>query len=310
MTYSGFQIRHLSFHGKDRKPAIVSFQSGLNVVYGASDTGKSYIVEAIDFMLGGKGPLPDIPEAKGYERVLLAIAFDDGSETTLLRGMTGGQFQAFEGLHTSIPDTGGSTLGEIHNERDESNLSSFLLSKIGLAGKRIKKNAKDDTQALSFRNLARLAIVNEEEIIQKRSPLSDGNYTANTANTSVFTMLLTGVDDTALLSRQGTSSEEQKRLAQIDLLDQLIAEAQKRITSISGSRDELADQEDRLTKAMDNRVEQLAFTEEKFKTISTKRRAIIQKLEATNERYTEIATLLERFNLLQQHYGSDYERLV
>ncbi|MBN7809267.1 AAA family ATPase [Agrobacterium rosae] len=310
MTYSGFQIRHLSFRGNDRKPAIVSFQSGLNVVYGASDTGKSYIVEAIDFMLGGKGPLPDIPEAKGYDSVLLAIAFDDRSETTLLRSMAGGQFQAFEGLHTSIPDIAGSPLGEIHNERDESNLSSFLLSKIGLAGKRIRKNARDDTQALSFRNLARLAIVNEEEIIQKRSPLSDGNYTANTANTSVFTMLLTGVDDTALLSRQGTSSEEQKRLAQIDLLDQLIAEAQKRITSISGSRDELSDQEERLTKAMDNRAEQLAFTEEQFKKISTKRRIIIQRLETTNERYTEIATLLERFNLLQQHYGSDYERLI
>ncbi|KQY70322.1 hypothetical protein ASD52_30495 [Ensifer sp. Root142] len=310
MTYSGFQIRHLSFHGLDRKPAVVSFQSGLNVVYGASDTGKSYIVEAIDFMLGGKGPLPDIPQAKGYDRILLAIAFDDGSETTLLRNMAGGQFQAFEGLHTSIPDAEGSPLAEIHNERDETNLSSFLLSKIGLAGKRIKKNAKDETQALSFRNLARLAIVNEEEIIQKRSPLSDGNYTANTANTSVFTMLLTGVDDTALLSRKSTSAEEQKRLAQIDLLDQLITDAQKRITTISGSRDELSDQEERLARAMDNRAEQLAFTEERFKAISTKRRAIIQRLETTNDRYTEITTLLERFNLLREHYGSDYERLL
>lgn len=186
-------------------------------------------------MLGGKGPLPDIPQANGYGRVLLAIAFDDGSETTLLRSMAGGQFQSFEGLHTSIPDAEGS--GEIHNDRDEANLSSFLLSKIGLSGKRIKKNAKDETQALSFRNIARLAIVNEEEIIQKRSPLSNGNYTANTANTSVFTMLLTGVDDTALLSRKSTSTEDQKRLAQIDLLDQLIADAQKRITTISGSRD-------------------------------------------------------------------------
>ena len=97
MAYSGFQIRHLSFHGSEKEPAVVSFQSGLNVVYGASDTGKSYIVEAIDFMLGGKGPLPDIPQAQGYDRVLLAIAFDDGSEITLLRSMAGGQFQAFEG---------------------------------------------------------------------------------------------------------------------------------------------------------------------------------------------------------------------
>ncbi len=310
MTYSGFQIRHLSFHGPEKRPAIVSFKSGLNVVYGASDTGKSFIVEAVDFMLGGKGPLPDIPEARGYDQALLAIVFEDGSETTLLRSMAGGQFKAFEGLHTSIPEIEGRSLGEIHSDRDETNLSSFLLAKIGLAGKRIRKNAKDETQALSFRNLARLAIVNEEEIIQKRSPLSDGNYTANTANTSVFTMLLTGIDDTALSSRKSASSEELKRLAQIDLLDQLIGDTQKRITSISGSKDELSEQEKRLTRAMDNRVEQLALTEERFKAISTKRRAVIHKLEISNDRYTEIVTLIERFKLLREHYNSDYERLL
>ncbi|MBB4583507.1 hypothetical protein GGE45_005881 [Rhizobium aethiopicum] len=61
---------------------------------------------------------------------------------------------------------------------------------------------------------------------------------------------------------------------------------------------------------MDNRAEQLAFTEEKFKAISTGRRAMIEKLEIITDRYTEIATLLDRFNLLRDHYVSDYERLL
>jgi len=47
---------------------------------------------------------------------------------------------------------------------------------------------------------------------------------------------------------------------------------------ISGSRAELSGQDERLTRAMDNRAEQLAFSEEKFKAISSRRRAIIQKL--------------------------------
>ena len=37
-------------------------------------------------------------------------------------------------------------------------------------------------------------IVNETEIISQRSPLSDGNPTADTPNFATFKLLLTGVD--------------------------------------------------------------------------------------------------------------------
>src|SRR6267142_2959066 len=56
MTANRFHMRALSFHGPDREPAVVSFESGLNVVYRASNTGKSFIVDTIDFMLGGNPP--------------------------------------------------------------------------------------------------------------------------------------------------------------------------------------------------------------------------------------------------------------
>ena len=73
MSYTGIQIQSLAFHGPDKPPAVIRFQDGLNVIYGASDTGKSYIVEAIDYMSGAKGPLKDIPQAVGYDQILLAL---------------------------------------------------------------------------------------------------------------------------------------------------------------------------------------------------------------------------------------------
>jgi hypothetical protein len=69
----GIRIRHLTFTGPQKPVAMLEFGPGMNVLYGASDTGKSFVVNAIDFMLGGKGPLPDIPEREGYDRVLLGI---------------------------------------------------------------------------------------------------------------------------------------------------------------------------------------------------------------------------------------------
>jgi hypothetical protein len=73
MEQPGLRLRHIVFHGPGRLPASLLFGPGLNVIYGASEVGKSFVVEAIDFMLGGKPPLRDIPERVGYDRVLLGL---------------------------------------------------------------------------------------------------------------------------------------------------------------------------------------------------------------------------------------------
>lgn len=311
MSFVGIQIKSLSFHGPDKPPVVVRFQDGLNVIYGASDTGKSFIVEAIDFMFGAKGPLKDIPQAVGYDQILMALEFPGAEVVTARRSMDGGAFEIFEGgFSDELPSIEGNVLSETHSSKDTDNLSAFLLGKVGLVDKKIKKNAKDETQNLSFRNLARLCIVNEEEIIQKRSPLSDGNYTADTANTSVFRLLLTGVDDSALVANQQKSPEEQKREAQLELLDQLITETERKIKQISGSKDDLTSQQDRLKAALDDRSSQLAVTEGHYRRVSTDRRNLMKRREENRNRYTEVVTLLERFKLLREHYHSDIERLM
>src|SRR4051794_22266373 len=99
MGIAGLRIRHLSFLGPNKQAATVSFGPGFNVLYGASDTGKSFVVDAIDFMLGGKGPLRDVPEREGYDRVLLGLENLRGKTFTIHRSTAGGIFKLFEGLH-------------------------------------------------------------------------------------------------------------------------------------------------------------------------------------------------------------------
>lgn len=196
--FARLQIRHVSFLGPDKPAATVHFKSGFTVLYGASDTGKSFILDTIDYMLGGKGPLRDFPEREGYDRILLGMQTSSGEFFTLQRSTSGGGFLKADGLHeTTFPKDGVTELREQHDERKDDNLSRFLLGKIGLLDRRVKRNKHNETNSLSFRNLARLAIVDEEEIIQKRSPLSDGNLVADTPNTATFKLLLTGADDSA-----------------------------------------------------------------------------------------------------------------
>jgi hypothetical protein len=217
MNPLGIRIRHLAFLGPNREAASVAFGPGLNVVYGASDTGKSFIVEAIDFMLGGKPPLRDIPERIGYDRILLGIETSDGQTFTVMRSADGGRFRLYPGLYLEMPgdEVEGTELADAHSDRSTSNLSTFLLEKCGLSGKRVRKNKRGETNSLSFRNIARLLIVTETEITGQRSPLSDGNPTADTPNFATFKLMLTGVDDSALVSGAAVTPEEQMRIPTI-----------------------------------------------------------------------------------------------
>ena len=97
---SGLLLRYLAVFGPDKPPGDLSFAPGLNVICGASETGKSFIVESIDFMLGQENPVRDIPERDGYDRSRLAIESTGWPPLTLDRSVEGGNFRAFEELLT------------------------------------------------------------------------------------------------------------------------------------------------------------------------------------------------------------------
>jgi AAA domain len=171
MSTPGLRLRHLAFHGPNRERACLTFGAGLNLIYGASDTGKSFVVEAIDFMLGGKTALRDIPERLGYDVVLLGIETMEGETFTLSRSSDGGHFRLYTGLHLDLPppDAEFRELADQHSERGIENLSAFLLEKCGLQGKRVRRNKRGDTNSLSFRNLARLMIVNPYQTLRREA---------------------------------------------------------------------------------------------------------------------------------------------
>jgi hypothetical protein len=311
MTVSGLRLRHLSFHGPNRPAATIEFGPGLNVVYGASDTGKSFIVETIDFMLGGKPPLRDIRERIGYDKILLGIDTLGGETFTVQRSADGGAFRAYAGLHVEPPgpEVEGRGLGDQHSDRNPDNLSSYLLERCGLAGKRVRRNKAGDTNSLSFRHLARLVIVDETEIIEPRSPLRDGNPINDTPNFATFRLLLTGVDDSSLTTASHEPSEHESREAQMGILDQLLDEHRARLNDLTGDPDNLDGQLQRVEASLSQHVEQLNTTESEYRTLADRRGDLRRRLEGGDERRAEINSLLARFSLLDRHYLSDMARL-
>src|SRR5688500_11002637 len=94
MSEKGFCIRALSLIGASVPEARVEFDSGFSLIVGPSDTGKSFILQCIDYMLGGGKAPKEIPEAAGYESARLEIVVREfGNIATLERSRRGGGFR-------------------------------------------------------------------------------------------------------------------------------------------------------------------------------------------------------------------------
>ena len=166
---TGFQLRCLRMTGPSVPVAEITFGKGLNVISGASNTGKSFLFHAIDFMFGAAS-LDMIPEAQPYTTAELELEASD-RRFLIRRALQGGAFE----LHSlDAPSSEVTVLGERLNRNDPNNISTFLLRLVDLDDKRVRRNAENALQDLSFRNLAKLIMVDEQDIIKVTSPIHGG----------------------------------------------------------------------------------------------------------------------------------------
>ncbi|MCC3456245.1 MAG: hypothetical protein JGK24_21370 [Microcoleus sp. PH2017_29_MFU_D_A] len=317
MTWNPLQLRGISFSSPHKDSASLEFQSGLNVICGASDTGKSFIVEAIDFLLGAsvKSPLRDIPQRIGYNQAKLVLQPTHGEVFTLERSTDGGEFRQFDGNWLlGNPNIQPHILRQKHADGRKDTLSNYLLSTIGIADQRVRKNLKGETVSLSFRNIVKLIIVQESEITKRFSPFLSGQNTNKTLESSVFKLLLTGVDDSAFVGQTEIQSEleatRQNNNAKVEFIDELIQELQTQINQFGINRTEAEVQLSQLKARYEEQQHIINRAQGELNDRINRRRAIMDQLERLFTRLNEIGSLLSRFELLKQHYLVDIERLT
>jgi AAA15 family ATPase/GTPase len=306
------EIRFIAFVGRKKETAKISFNSGFNLVYGPSNTGKSSVLDALDFMLGRERPLKEIPQHEGYEQILLGVKFSNSDEFTFIRNINGGDFECFEGLHKERPlDQKSEILRPKLGTKKIQTISDFILGKLGLKEKRLRKNAKNKTIRLTLRNILPVAMITETNIQKEKSPYISEQYLEQTVNIARLKFVLTGVDDSFLLPTE-VEKKRVSRSARIDMLDELIIE-QKEYLSSNLAEDEtletLLAQEGKISETISSEEALLETSEEKYNSFLGERAYYRHKLEQDNERLAEISEMLSRFDLLRTQYKTDILRL-
>ncbi|HFK5185335.1 TPA: hypothetical protein ACG0XV_005045, partial [Escherichia coli] len=90
------RIRKILLRGNSVQDAYVDFYKGANILAGESDTGKSYLVSCLDYILGAEKLKKKLKEATDYTHLYVEFENDEGGVLTLKRGLEGGKLEAHD----------------------------------------------------------------------------------------------------------------------------------------------------------------------------------------------------------------------
>jgi hypothetical protein len=304
----GFALRRLALTGPGKPAAELRFARGLNVIAGPSDTGKSFVLECIDYALGAGDAPEAIPEAEGYTLVSLEIEANaaDQHRYTIERSLLGGDIVLkTEGAQDR-------TLGAKHQAGNTDTVSRFLLDLSGLGGRKLRRNVQGVTHELSFRKVAPLVLIDEDTVhSKKRSPIWTGQRDDKTTESGTFRLLLTGVDDSSVVAKQDPKIARGRQQGKAEAIDDLLQKAREDladlngVTSLDAERARLARLETALHAASAERDKEQTHAS----PLEARRRAAWNGLRMAESKLNVLIELQKRFDLLQQQYESDLRRL-
>jgi hypothetical protein len=288
--------------------ASVEFGPALTVIYGASDTGKSFIADSLEYMFGGN-KVPEVEESAGYSQILLGLRLPNGGPLTLLRAPHSSTVRVYRedlrDLATGIADT---EVTAAHTARSKNSLSLYLMSELGLADMRIRTSEAGGSRSLTLRDLTHLSVVPETRMVDPLSPvLHSATASGKTAAASVLRLLLTGENfpnvDIGL-----NPGQRRVNKGKVSLLDQIILDLQSKLTTNESVRT-LRDRQVRLQTSIDEHSTTLRTVTDRHLKAVTNRMAAIEELAKVEARLAEVGDLVTRFQLLENQYRSDLSRL-
>lgn len=322
-------LSEIRLTGVGVEDALIRFSPGPNVVTGDSDTGKSYLLRLVDYVLGADELTKVIDEAANYE--VAWVEFRDGDEIlTLERHLSGGDVRAYsmpianlvhseEGGNstTDAAEEGGgvsstSSDAEVlvarrRGQQKAPDVTSRVLPFFGMGGDvQLRKNNDGSTQRLSIRTLIPAFLVNEDAIIAEGSPIISTGYDKTPAK-RMFSYLLTGEDDAGIIAHERAELTKAKIKAKIGLVDELLAPIDERLQA-QDEADEEASVE-RLTATIDDLSNTLEMNAQERAALRDERAERNKQRVRADTQLLAIDGMLVRYHLLDERYTSDLQRL-
>ncbi len=290
-----FYIQQLSVTGNGVRPSTFEFHRGTNIIFGDSDSGKSYVAECLGFMFGAK--TMRLKRSSGYNMVSLVIKTSQG-EIHLTRRFDVSKesvtIQSTDPRYVGLNCTG--------VERDV--LDSFWMRLIGInENQTVVKSGYFAHELLTWNNIEKFLLLKEDRISSTKSVIPK-----DFKSLSTLLFLLTG-DDFSDFPALETDKDRVKRTRGAK------EQVQKEMQRIFKRRIELleklaSDDTQAVIQNWDDLLARFTFEEQQLKSAISESKDLHMQLDEAHKELSSYMLQAENHNLLRGLYDAQAKRLA
>lgn len=313
---AGFYIEKLVVSGKGKNPSTVEFSDGLNFIVGPSNTGKSYIVECIDYLFGFE-PKKNKPfrfdPNLGYDHFKLFTRTPNGT-VTFERNLGENRIT----LSGTDPNFEHRAYSLSHNAKYSVN--SVWLQMIGInEPHKVLASKKGKVYQLTWRGMLHMFFLKQEYIARTSSVLMNPSVMPNMAETvakAIVLFLMTGIDADNSVVFEDKKIHTAKRGAVIDYIKSTVVRFAQRerelldkyrsVEAVGILSDYTIQDAQSEIDVINREIDELQL---RINRNIEQSKSLMNSIYAGNGKLAECNTLADRFAALRSQYLSDIKRL-
>jgi len=296
-----FYIKKITVSGKKVETSSVELTPGLNIIYGPSNKGKTFILTCIDYIFGKTDD--DYPFEIGYGYDKVNVLFENGKQETvsITRGLESPKAHVVSSLE-NIEN------GDYFTTKSPQ-LGDVFLTMYGIpTDVNIPTTSSYKQNRLTWRSLVHLFVFDERRIIRREPMLGQierGKLTW--ASLAALLHLVCAPDFSMHLQKDSPSEISAKKKGKTVYIEEKLRRLHERTEGLKVFLDPLMDVD--IDAEMNVIVDRVRDAEEEIVQASMKSRELLAEIFDVSGRLEECIFLHDRYTALETQYRSDLERL-
>ena len=301
-----FYIDKLIVSGGGHTTTVIDFKPGLNFILGPSSTGKSLMMDCLDYAFGftpkKNRPSKIVDNNYGYERVALHLITGNG--TVILERKIGNTKIAVSGTDPTV-DHGTYSVGH----KAKKNINAVYLHLLGIDEVHSVRSAEkgSKTQDLTWRSMLHLFFLRQADVARESSALLAPGSVGHTASAAVLLYLLTGQDANDLTADEDPKISEAKKKALIGYIQEKINEFTRRRETLEETLSSSAITDPR--SSIEQVRKEIAELQAQMDAATRESQQLMSQIYDWNGKLSESRTVGHNFAVLRQQYQSDIRRI-
>ena len=297
-----FYIEKIIVTGSGKTDSIIELSNGVNIIYGPSNTGKTYIVKCIDYMFGSEREPIDI--STGYQYIKIIVRTQCGT-ITMSRKIGENKIEVSSN-DNNVPS--GKYATKASRTNYDKTINSVWLSLIGINDLHLViSNENYKKQILSWRTFSHMFMLKETKIISEYSAILSGRDTSNTAVIASLIFLLSGQDFAETETKDTKEIKEAKKNAVKAYINKELFRLSERNQELLAQLKENPNID--IAVEIEKIMAEISTNEKRINSSIEENQKILAQLYEKNENLSECNVLLNRYDELTTQYDADLKRL-